>query len=174
MGTLTVSTIRANTITKEGDGSVQSGYTSTAIYQTNLTANSNPNDTVGFTLRTVFNQFPLINQADQGAWGNDGTRITVPLSGTYIVMSSTAYNNAILRDSPKFRFSINNNGEFEESRSAYIRVGSGHNEASTELVTAYNLNAGDTIAMEFGQAGNTGQNTTIIAGDSYISIWRIG
>ena len=173
MGSLTVTTIKANTVTKEGAGAVSTGYNSTAMYQTNLTANSNPNDTSGFSLRTVFNQTPIINQSETGAWSNDGTFITIPISGTYIVMASTAYNNAAARDSPRFRFRINGGGQFEESRSSYIRVASGHNEASTELVTAYNLNAADTIAMEFGQAGNTGQNTTIIAGDSYITIWRI-
>ena len=173
MGSLTVTTIKANTVTKEGAGAVSSGYNSAAMYQTNLTANSNPNDTSGFTLRTVFNQNPIINESETGAWTNDGTFITIPISGMYIVMSSTAYNNAAARDSPRFRFRINGNGQFEESRSSYIRVASGHNEASTELVTAYNLNAGDTVAMEFGQAGNNGQSTTIIAGDSYITIWRI-
>lgn len=174
MGSLTVTTIKANTVTKEGAGSVSTGYNSAAMYQTNLTANSNPNDTGGFTLRTVFNQTPIINQSETGAWTNDGTFITIPISGLYIVIASTAYNNAAARDSPRFRFRINSNGQFEESQSSYIRVASGHNEASTELVTAYNLNAGDTVAMEFGQAGNNGQSTTIIAGDSYITIWRIG
>lgn len=177
---LTVNLIKASNIQQStgqqvGSGSASSGgyFLSTHAYKTRLTANSNPNDTSGFSLRTVFNTSPLTNIADSGSWTNDGTYITIPADGLYIVTTNVAYNNATARDSPRHRYRINSVGQFEESRSAYIRVGSGHNQASTELVSAYQLSQGQTLALEFGQAGNSGQDTTIIASYSYISIWRL-
>lgn len=177
---LTVGTIKATSIQQStgqsgGGGSSSAGgyFLSTHIYKTALTANSNPNDTNGFTLRTVFNTSPGINIADSGSWNNDGTFITIPASGLYVVTTSIAYNNAAARDSPRHRYRINTTGQFEESRSAYIRVGSSHNQASTELVSAYQLSQGNTLSLEFGRAGNSGTNTTIIASYSYISIWKL-
>lgn len=175
VGTIKATSIQQSTGQQAGGGSSSSGgyFLSTHMYKTRLTANSNPNDTSGFTLRTVFNTSPLINISDTGTWQNDGTFITIPSNGLYIVSTSIAYNNAAARDSPKHRYRINSTGQFEESRSAYIRVGSGHNEASTELVSAYQLTQGNTLSLEFGQAGNNGQSTTIIASYSYISIWKL-
>lgn len=175
VGTIKASSIQQSTGQQAGGGSSSSGgyFLSTHMYKTALTANSNPNDTSGFTLRTVFNTSPLINIADTATWQNDGTFITIPSNGLYIVSTSIAYNNAAARDSPRHRYRINSTGQFEESRSAYIRVGSSHNQASTELVSAYQLSQGNTLSLEFGQAGNSGQNTTIIASYSYISIWKL-
>lgn len=175
VGTIKATSIQQSTGQQVGSGSSSSGgyFLSTHMYKTRLTANSNPNDTSGFTLRTVFNTSPLINIADTASWQNDGTFITIPSNGLYIVSTSIAYNNAAARDSPRHRYRINSTGQFEESRSAYIRVGSGHNEASTELVSAYQLTQGNTLSLEFGQAGNSGQSTTIIASYSYISIWKL-
>lgn len=169
---LTVGTIRGNSVTKvaaSGEGAAV--YGSTAYFMTRLTANSNPNDASSFTHRTVFNTTASINT---GGFTHDGNYIYVPANGLYIVQANVAYNNAAARDVPGFRFAINGSGQVENSLSSYIRVGSGHNEASTELVTAYQLNGGDSIRMEFRRFGNTGTNTTIIASYSYISVWRLG
>ena len=175
VGTIKATTIQQSTGQQAGGGSSSAGgyFLSTHMYKTALTANSNPNDTSGFSLRTVFNTSPGLNIADTGNWQNDGTFITIPANGLYIVTTSIAYNNASARDSPRHRYRINSTGQFEESRSAYIRVGSSHNQASTELVSAYQLTQGNTLSLEFGQAGNSGQSTTIIASYSYISIWRL-
>ena len=173
---LTVGTIKANTITKiAASGEGASGYTSTAYFMTRLTANSNPNDAGSFTHRTVFNTSSVINE---GGFTHDGNYIYVPFNGMYIVQANVAYNNASARDVPGFRFSHNKSGSYsgqiENSLSSYIRVASGHNEASTEMVTAYQLNSGNGIRMEFRRFGNSGTNTTIIPSYSYISIWRLG
>mgnify|MGYP000368534440 CR=1 FL=1 len=169
---LTVGTIRGNSVTKvaaSGEGAAV--YGSTAYFMTRLTANSNPNDASSFTHRTVFNTTASINT---GGFTHDGNYIYVPENGLYIVQANVAYNNAAARDVPGFRFAINGAGQVENSLSSYIRVGSGHNEASTELVTAYQLNGGNSIRMEFRRFGNSGTNTTIIASYSYISVWRLG
>ena len=173
---LTVGTIRGNSVTKvAASGEGAAGYSSTAYFMTRLTANSNPNDASSFTHRTVFNTTAVINT---GGFTHDGNYIYVPDNGLYIVQANVAFNNAAARDVPGFRFSINTTGSYvgqvENSLSSYIRVGSNHNEASTELVTAYQLNAGNGIRMEFRRFGNSGTNTTIIASYSYISIWRLG
>lgn len=173
---LTVGTIRGNSITKiAASGEGGAAYNSTAYFMTRLTANSNPNDASSFTHRTVFNTSAVISE---GGFTHDGNYIYVPLNGTYIVQANVAFNNALSRDVPGFRFSHNKTGSYsgqvENSLSSYIRMGSGHNEASTELVTAYQLNAGNGIRMEFRRFGNSGTNTTIIPSYSYISIWRLG
>jgi hypothetical protein len=173
---LNVDTIKATTITQSGDGSgASTGYSSSAYFMTRLTANSNPNDASSFTHRTVFNTSAIISD---GGFTHDGNYIYVPFNGTYIVQANVAYNNAIARDVPGFRFSHNKTGSYvgqvENSLSSYIRVSSNHNEASTELVTAYQLNAGNGVRMEFRRFGAGGTNTTIIPSYSYISIWRLG
>lgn len=173
---LTVGTIRGNSVTKvAASGEGAAAYNSSAYFMTRLTANSNPNDSGSFTHRTVFNTTASINV---GGFTHDGNYIFVPENGLYIVQANVAYNNASARDVPGFRFSHNNSGSYsgqvENSLSSYIRMGSGHNEASTELVTAYQLNGGNGIRMEFRRFGNSGTNTTIIPSYSYISIWRLG
>lgn len=170
---ITVGTIRGNSVAKiaasgEGGGA---GYASTAYFMTRLTANSNPNDAGSFTHRTVFNTTAVINT---GGFTHDGNYIYVPTAGMYIVQANVAYNNASARDVPGFRFGINGSGQIENSLSSYIRVGSGHNEASTEMVTAYQLGGGNSIRMEFRRFGNSGTSTTIIPSYSYISVWRLG
>lgn len=171
MGTLNVTTLKGNSIQQNTVSGLSNEYASTAYFMTRLTANSNPNDSASFTLRTVFNTTASLNV---GGFTTDGNYIYVPENGLYIVSANVAYNNAAARDVPGFRFSINGNGQIENSLSSYIRVGSGHNEASTELVTAYQLLAGDSISMQFRLFGNTGTNTTIIASYSYINVWRLG
>ena len=173
---LTVGTIRGNSVTKiaaSGEGTVN--YVSTAYFMTRLTANSNPNDASSFTHRTVFNTTAIINE---GGFTHDGNYIYVPFNGTYIVQANVAFNSGLARDVPGFRFSHNKTGSYtgqvENSLSSYMRMASNHNEASTELVTAYQLNAGNGIRMEFRRFGNSGTNTTIMPSYSYISIWRLG
>jgi hypothetical protein len=175
---LTVSTIKATGVQQAGSGGAASVYSSTAYFMTRLTANSNPNDASTFSLRTVFNTVPLINQ---GGFSSDGNYINVPEAGLYIVSANVAFNNASARDVPGFRFGVSltgatnaYSGQVENSLSSYIRVASNHNEASTELVTAYQLNVGSGIRMEFRRFGNTGTNTTIIPSYSYITVWRLG
>mgnify|MGYP003303744455 FL=1 len=172
---INVGTIRGNSVTKVASGGESAVYSSTAYFMTRLTANSNPNDASSFTHRTVFNTNASINV---GGFSHDGNYIYVPTNGVYIVQANVAYNNAAARDVPGFRFSHNKTGSYsgqvENSLSSYIRVGSNHNEASTEMVTAYQLNAGNGIRMEFRRFGNSGTSTTIIASYSYISIWRLG
>ena len=175
---LTVNTIKASSVTQAGAGGAAAVYSSSAYFMTRLTANSNPNDASSFTHRTVFNTSPVINE---GSFISDGNYINVPEAGLYIVSANVAFNNASARDVPGFRFGVSltgdtgsYSGQVENSLSSYIRVGSGHNEASTELVTAYQLNQGSGIRMEFRRFGNTGVNTTIIPSYSYITIWRLG
>ena len=173
---LTVGTIKGNSVTKiAASGEGTAGYNSTAYFMTRLTANNNPNDASSFTHRTVFNTTAVINV---GGFTHNGNYIYVPENGTYIVQANVAYNNASARDVPGFRFSHNKSGSYsgqvENSLSSYIRAASGHNEASTELVTAYQLNSGNGIRMEFRRFGAGGTNTTIIPSYSYISIWRLG
>ena len=172
---INVGTIRGNSVTKIASGGESATYSSTAYFMTRLTANSNPNDSSSFTHRTVFNTNASINV---GGFSHDGNYIYVPTNGVYIVQANVAYNNAAPRDVPGFRFSHNKTGSYsgqiENSLSSYIRAASSHNEASTEMVTAYQLNAGNGIRMEFRRFGNSGTSTTIIASYSYISIWRLG
>ncbi len=173
---LNVNTIKASAVVQQGIGGAgTAGYSSTAYFMTRLTANSNPNDSSSFTHRTVFNTNAIINE---GNFIYDGNYIYVPENGTYIVQANVAFNNAAARDVPGFRFSHNKTGSYsgqvENSLSSYMRMASNHNEASTELVTAYQLNSGNGIRMEFRRFGNSGTNTTIIPSYSYISIWRLG
>ena len=172
---ITVGTIRGNSVTKVASSGQSAAYSSTAYFMTRLTANSNPNDSGSFTHRTVFNTNASINV---GGFSHDGNYIYVPTNGVYIVQANVAYNNAAPRDVPGFRFSHNKTGSYsgqiENSLSSYVRAASSHNEASTEMVTAYQLNAGNGIRMEFRRFGNSGTSTTIIASYSYISIWRLG
>lgn len=175
---LTVSTIKATGVQQSGAGGFVQKFSSSAYFMTRLTANSNPNDASSFTHRTVFNTSAIINE---GGFSHDGNYINVPEAGLYIVSANVAYNNAAARDVPGFRFGVSltgdtgaYSGQVENSLSSYIRMGSGHNEASTELVTAYQLNVGSGIRMEFRRFGNTGTNTTIIPSYSYITIWRLG
>ena len=175
---LTVNTIKASSVAQAGAGGAASVYSSSAYFMTRLTANSNPNDASSFTHRTVFNTSPVINE---GGFSHDGNYINVPEAGLYIVSANVAYNNASARDVAGFRFGVSltgatnsYSGQVENSLSSYVRVASGHNEASTELVTAYQLNEGSGIRMEFRRFGNTGTNTTIIPSYSYITIWRLG
>jgi len=171
MGTLNVTTLKGNSIRQNSVSGLSNEYASSAYFMTRLTANSNPNDAATFTHRTVFNTTATLNV---GGFTHDGDYIYVPENGLYIVSANVAYNNAAARDVPGFRFGINGNGQIENSLSSYIRVASGHDEASTELVTAYQLLAGDSIRMEFRLFGATGTNTTIIPSYSYINIWRLG
>lgn len=175
---LTVNTIKASSVAQAGAGGAAAVYSSSAYFMTRLTANSNPNDASSFTHRTVFNTSPVINE---GSFISDGNYINVPEAGLYIVSANVAFNNASARDVPGFRFGVSltgstgaYSGQVENSLSSYIRMASNHNEASTELVTAYQLNLGSGIRMEFRRFGNTGTNTTIIPSYSYITIWRLG
>jgi len=176
-GTLTVSggdisgagTITATSFSGDGSGltGIAAGGT-TYSCKVFMSANSGVNNNTAFTQFNVFNTTDI----NIGSFTVASSGIQVPVAGVYVVMANMIYNSGSARTNPEFRFTINNTGQTESSRSSYMRVASGHDESSSSLTTVYNLSANDEIGLEFRQIGASG--TVNLETGSHVALYRVG
>ena len=109
--------------------------------------------------------------------------VTVPESGIYLVAVNTYFTSGgTQRTNVGVRLAVGSapgvqgTALTEVSASDYIRFASGHNEASTTLVTTVAMTQGDNIQVQFARlgAGNASNNVTLEPAESMISITKIG
>lgn len=109
-----------------------------------------------------------------GTWSNNGTRITVPTTGVYLVTTNWYLVGSGRRPTIRIRLSINGTGINEFCRHTYIRVAESHNNSSANMQTLLSLTANDTIAVRsFGDAGDDTPVSSLIKTESSISVVRL-
>lgn len=110
-----------------------------------------------------------------GTWSNNGTRITVPTTGVYLVTTNW-YFAAVTgrRPTMRIRLSINGTGINEFCRHTYMRVAESHNNSSGNMQTLLSLTANDTIAVRCVEdAGDNTPNAYLRKDQSSISVVRL-
>lgn len=109
-----------------------------------------------------------------GTWSNNGTRITVPTTGIYLVTTNWYMAGSGRRPTIRIRLAVNGTGISEFCRHTYIRIGASHNNSSANMQTLLSLSANDTISvLSFGDAGDSTPVATLAKGQSSISVVRL-
>lgn len=109
-----------------------------------------------------------------GTWSNNGTRITVPTTGVYLVTTNWYLTGSGRRPTIRIRLAVNGTGINEFCRNTYIRVSESHNNSSANMQTLLSLSANDTISvLSFGDAGDSFPVSTLAKGQSSISVVRL-
>ena len=110
-----------------------------------------------------------------GTWSNNGTRITVPTTGVYLVTTNWYMAGSGRRPTIRIRLAVNGTGISEFCRHTYIRRTANHNNSSANMQTLLSLTANDTISVRsIDDAGdNTGVGMDLVKTDSSISVVRL-
>ena len=110
-----------------------------------------------------------------GTWSNNGTRITVPTTGVYLVTTNWYLSGTGRRTTIRIRLAVNGNGINEFCRHTYMRITANHNNSSANMQTLLSLTANDTISVRsIDDAGdNTGVGMDLVKTDSSISVVRL-
>ena len=82
-----------------------------------------------------------------GTWSNNGTRITVPTTGIYLVTTNWYLRGTGRRPTIRIRLAVNGTGIDEFCRHTYIRVVESHSNSSANMQTLLSLTANDTISV---------------------------
>ena len=82
-----------------------------------------------------------------GTWVNNGTRITVPNTGIYLIMTNWYFSGTGRRPGVRLRVAVNGTGINEFCRNTYIRNAAGHNNSSGNWQTLLSLTANDQISI---------------------------
>ena len=109
-----------------------------------------------------------------GTWVNNGTRITVPNTGIYLVMTNWYFSGTGRRPAVRLRVAVNGTGISEFCRNTYIRVAAGHENSSGNWQTLLSLTANDQISiMSLNDAGDSTPTVTLDKDQSSISIVQL-
>jgi len=95
-----------------------------------------------------------------GTWVNNGTRITVPNTGIYLVMTNWYFSGTGRRPTVRLRVAVNGTGINEFCRHTYIRIAAGHNNSSGNWQTLLSLTANDQISIMCVNDAGDGTNLT--------------
>jgi len=109
-----------------------------------------------------------------GTWSNNGTRITVPNTGIYLVMTNWYFSGTGRRPAVRLRVAVNGTGINEFCRHTYIRNGASHLNSSGNWQTLLSLTASDQISiMCVNDAGDQTPTQTLDKDQSSISIVQL-
>lgn len=109
-----------------------------------------------------------------GTWSNNGTRITVPTTGIYLVTTNWYLSGTGRRPTIRIRLAVNGTGINEFCRHTYIRRTDDHNNSSANMQTLLSLTANDTISvLSFGDAGDNTPVVNLVKTESSISVVRL-
>ena len=109
-----------------------------------------------------------------GTWSNNGTRITVPTTGVYLVTTNWYMSGSGRRPTIRIRLAVNGTGISEFCRHTYMRIAESHNNSSANMQTLLSLTAGDNISvMSFGDAGDSFPVANLLKSQSSISVVRL-
>lgn len=109
-----------------------------------------------------------------GTWSNNGTRITVPTTGVYLVTTNWYLSGTGRRPTIRIRLAVNGTGISEFCRHTYIRASESHNNSSANMQTLLSLTANDTISvLSFGDAGDSTPVVNLVKTESSISVVRL-
>ena len=109
-----------------------------------------------------------------GTWSNNGTRITVPTTGVYLVTTNWYLSGTGRRPTIRIRLAVNGNGINEFCRHTYMRITANHNNSSANMQTLLSLTANDTISvLSIGDAGDNTPVANLVKTDSSISVVRL-
>ena len=109
-----------------------------------------------------------------GTWSNNGTRITVPTTGVYLVTTNWYLIGSGTRPTIRIRLAVNGTGIIEFCRNTYIRNTANHTNSSANMQTLLSLTANDTISVLcIEDAGANNPVATLDKSDSSISVVRL-
>ena len=108
------------------------------------TGTLNVNSSTTYTERAWIN---TTAQFSSGTWSATSSAITVPNAGLYLVQVNWYLTSSVSRSNIGIKFAINDTQQSEIAAHNYIRNASGHNEASVNMSTTFNLSASDEISI---------------------------
>ena len=109
-----------------------------------------------------------------GTWVNNGTRITVPNTGIYLVMTNWYFSGTGRRPAVRLRVAVNGTGINEFCRNTYIRINASDDNSSGNWQTLLSLTANDQISiMSLNDAGDNTPTQTLDKDQSSISIVQL-
>ena len=109
-----------------------------------------------------------------GTWSNNGTRITIPTTGVYLITTNWYLVGSGRRPAIRIRLSVNGTGINEFCRHTYMRIAESHNNSSANMQTLLSLTANDTLAvMSVEDAGDGGPAANLVKTESSISVVRL-
>lgn len=109
-----------------------------------------------------------------GTWVNNGTRITVPNTGIYLVMTNWYFSGTGRRPTVRLRVAVNGTGINEFCRNTYIRNSASHTNSSGNWQTLLSLTANDQISiMSVNDAGDSIPTQILDKDQSSISIVQL-
>lgn len=109
-----------------------------------------------------------------GTWSNNGTRITIPTTGVYLITTNWYLSGTGRRPAIRIRLSVNGTGINEFCRNTYIRRAESHDNSSANMQTLLSLTANDTIAvMSVEDAGDNNPVVNFVKTESSISVVRL-
>lgn len=125
----------------------------TAYAKAYMTSDSTVNDSTSFVQKSVLDSSSAITDKVTV----DSDYFTVQEDGIYVCyFNCYFFNNTDLRTNVGVSWEINGTLQDEVSASNYIRVTSGHDEATTSMMTIYDLTSGDQLGLRFAEVGYTG------------------
>jgi hypothetical protein len=131
---------------------------------------SNFSGNAGLALRNNFNGTPTYNV---GGFSVSSSGVTVPSDGYYDCYVNLYMTSSVIRSNIGLRFYINTTVQAPISASDYIRSGSGHNEASTNLRMILYMTAGQQFRIGTQQLSAAGTVTITGANSNWI-IQKVG
>ena len=124
---------------------------------------------------TTYTERSWINttaQFSSGTWSATSSAITVPNAGLYLVQVNWYLTSSVQRANIGLRFAINDTQQSEIAAHNYIRSASGHNQASVNMSTTFNLSASDQISIYSAQLAASG-TVTLEGTSSTIAITQL-
>ena len=141
----------------------------TAYGKTYMTNDSTVNDSTSFVQKSVFDSASSIIDGVT----IDSNYITVQEDGIYVCyFNCYFFNNTDLRTNVGVSWEINGTLQDEVSASNYIRQASDHDEATTSMMTLYNLTSGDELGLRFAEVGYAG-SVELIGSNSVAYVRKI-
>lgn len=143
--------------------------------QFNGTGVTDPNPFVTSEAELAWMNTSNVFTTNSASWTNNGTRITVPSNGFYLITVSLYYFcTSGRRPTIKNRLAIDGVGISDTCRHTYIRRGAEHNESTANFHSILRLDSGKQISILFQKdASATTSNILLDASKSSISIVKV-
>lgn len=143
--------------------------------QFNGTGVTDPNPFVTSEAELAWMNTSNVFTTNSASWTNNGTRITVPSNGFYLITVSLYYFCTTgRRPTIKNRLAIDGVGISDTCRHTYIRRGADHNESTANFHSILRLDSGKQISILFQKdASAATSNIVLDASKSSISIVKV-
>lgn len=175
-GSVVIPSLTSNTYIQAqgfGTGNVSNTYLQTQIGGSFAGAAGDFSNFSGNSALALRNSFNATADYNTGSFTVATTGITVPSDGYYDCYVNLYMSSTVQRSNIGLRFYIDTTVQDPISASDYIRAGSGHNEASTNLRMILYMTAGQAFRIGTEQLSAAG-TVTITGANSNWTIQKVG